>query len=262
MRRPRSFAAPGALTMVLVLALALSARSELPARAADTANDKPAAKLKKNQVWVTPDWEARAIRSIAIAPLRSVERDAAAEALARRGLEAALAGKAYRFRPAGTVPDLVQRARADAAWAAAAAAAGKGAPLDSASARALREALSADAVFFSSVTNWQRYIVDEQTRGASFTQVGLDAALYSLTDGAIVWRGNFVEKGDGPYNEPLGGEGSTRDPSGYATGRRAVLEPPAYEEVVQKLMNRVTTALPRPAGATPASPASPAPGKS
>lgn len=258
-RRP---SIPAAITVGLgligVLALTLGPAPP-PARAADAAKGKPLAKLRKNQAWIAPDWDARGIKSIAIAPLLSLERNPEAEAITRRGLEAAFAGKPYRFRGSGTVHEAVHAAKADAAWTAATAASKGGAPLDSATARALHAALSADAVFFGSVTNWQRFIVDEQTRGASFTQVGVDFALYSLVDGAVVWRGTFVEKGDGPFNEPQRGDVTPRDPSGYS-GRRAALEPPTYQEVVEKLMVRIAGALPKPAAATAPTPA-PAPVK-
>ena len=244
-----SRSAPRSLALALGLVLAAVAPA---APAADApAAAKPAARLKKNQVWVAPDWEARGIRSMAIAPLRSVERNVEAEAMARRGMEGAFHARGIRFRGAGSILESVQRSRADAAWAAAVAAAAKGAPLDSASAAALKEALSSDALLFASLTSWQRSIVDEQTRGSSFTQVGLEATMYSLADGAVVWRGHFVEKGDGPYNEPPTGDAATRDPSGYS-GRRAALEPPGYEEVVEKLMIRVAAALPKSASAAAA----------
>ena len=195
-----------AISLALVLAFASASGLTTSARAADVAKDKPAAKLKKNQTWVAPDWEARAIRSIAVAPMRSVDRNAEAEALARKGLEAALAGKPYRFRPAQTFMESVKRGNAEPAWTAASAAAAKSAPFDTTSASTLKTALTSDAVLVATVTNWQRYVVDEQTRGASFTQVGVDLAMYSLADGALVWRGSFVEKGDGPYNEPVSGD--------------------------------------------------------
>ena len=232
---------------VLLLAVVASAFAARPGFTADDA--KAAARLKKNQAWVVPDWEARAIRSIAISPVRSLDKNTESETISRRGLEAALAGKPYRFRPASSFMESVKLGGAEAAWTAATSAAGRNAPIDTASARALRTALSTDAVLVATVTNWQRYVVDEQTRGASFTQVGVDVTMYGLADGALVWRGSFVEKGDGPYNEPAGGDATQRDPSGYNTGRKATLEPPRYEEVVEKLMTRLATSLPRPAAA-------------
>jgi hypothetical protein len=237
------------------IALVLLLGATLPATAfAADAKDKPAAatKLKKNQAWVAPDWEARAIKAIAIAPLRSIERNPEAEALGKRGLETALAGQPYRFRSSTTIAEAIRAAKADAAWSAGFTAAAKGAPLDTASARALREALSSDAILFSSVTGWQRYVVDEQTRGASFTQVGVDAVMYGLTDGTVVWRGSFVEKLDGPYNEPQTDPSTSRDPSGYS-GRKTALEPPSYDEAVLKVMTRLAGSLPRPSA--PAAPA-------
>jgi hypothetical protein len=244
-----------ALVAALAVSVSLLALAAAPARAADEAKAKPAAKLKKNQAWVAPDWEARGIKSIAIAPLGSVERSVEAETIARRGLEGALAGRPYRFRPVSSILEAVKLGKADAAWAAAVAASTKGAPLDSASAGAVRAALGTDGLLLTQVTNWQRYVVDEQTRGASFTQVGVDVLLYSLADGAIVWRGSFLEKGDGPYNEPQSGDRDTRDPSGNLNARRASLEPPAFEEVVEKLMERVAGALPKPATPPAPSPA-------
>jgi hypothetical protein len=253
-RRPR--AAPTAwITSGGPAVLAVVALAAAPATPAAAADAKPAVKLKKNQAWVAPDWNSRGIRSIAIAPLRSVERNPEAEALARRGLEAALAGRPFRFRGAGTILEAVKLGRAEAPWAAAVAAAAKGAPLDSATAGPVGAALRTDALLFTSVTHWQRYVVDAQTRGSSFTQVGVDAVLYSLADGAVVWRGSFVEKGDGPYNEPQSGDRDLRDPSGNLEARKSSLEPPAYEVVIEKLMERVAAALPRPAPAPAAAPA-------
>lgn len=248
---------PTAPALALAVAVAFLAVAAAPAQAADEAKAKakPAAKLRKNQAWVAPDWEARAIKSIAIAPVRSVERNVEAETIARRGLESALADRPYRFRPVSSIMEAVKLEKADAAWAAAVGAATKGAPLDSASTGAVRAALTTDGLLFTQVTHWQRYVVDEQTRGASFTQVGIDAVLYSLADGAVVWRGSFVEKGDGPYNEPQTGDRDTRDPSGNLNARKAALEPPAFEEVVEKLMGRVAGALPKPAPAPASAPA-------
>ena len=215
---------------------------------------KPAKKirLKKNQAWVAADWNDRALRSIAIAPLRSVERKPEAEAIARRMLENALAERPYKYLGSGSIMEAVKRGGIEEAYAAAGAAFGREEPLDSVTARALRERLQTDGFLFTNITTWQRSIVDENTRGASFTQVGVDVALYALADGAIVWQGSFQEKGDGPYNEPRMREGGdARDPGSNTVGRSGSLEPPTFEEVVDKLMIRVAAALPKPAPVVP-----------
>lgn len=207
---------------------------------------KPA-KLKKNQAWVAPDWDARAIRSIALTPPRSVERNVEAEALTRRMLESALADRAYRYVGSGSIFEALKRDAAEPAYRAAEGAFGGARAIDTTSAHRLHASLGADALLFTNLTNWQRYVVDEHTRGASFTQVAVDVVLYSLADGAIVWRGSFQEKGDGPYNEPQSADAPTRDPGANMVGGKAALEPPAFEEVVEKLMTRVVAALPKPA---------------
>jgi len=103
-----------------------------------------------------------------------------------------------------------------------------------------------DAILFSNLGTWTRQVVDVNTRGQSFTQVGGDFALVSLKDGAIVWRGSFLEKGDGPYNDPNTAEVTERDATGNSTARQAQLEPPSYREVLEKLVNRVRGTLPKP----------------
>ena len=75
---------------------------------------------------------------------------------------------------------------------------------------------------------------------------GRDIALVSLKDGAIVWRGSFLEKGDGPYNDPNTAEVTERDATGNSTAKQAQLEPPSYREVLEKLANRVRGTLPKP----------------
>ena len=78
--------------------------------------------------------------------------------------------------------------------------------------------------------------------------------MYSLKDGRPLWRGNFQEKGDGPYNDPSVSQALERDPGGNAVGKKGQFEPPPYEEVLQKLAARVAKTLP------PAAPAAaPAP---
>lgn len=244
--------------VTVALAIGLGLASPDVARAADSGKkDARKAGLKKNQAWVVANWKTRAIRTIAIAPLRSVERKPEAEILARRMLENALADTPYKYLGPGSVMEAIKRSELETAYAAAGDAFSREAPLDSTTARELRERLQTDALLFTNLINWQRSIVDQNTRGASFTQVAVDVVLYSFADGAIVWQGSFQEKGDGPYNEPrLREGGDVRDPGGNSVARAGSLDPPSFEEVVDKLMLRVAAALPKPAPAAAPAPAS------
>ncbi len=227
--------------------------------AADEAKPAKKPKLKKNQALVAEDWAARNIRSIAMMPLEAIEGDEQARSLTRAAIENALADRGYKLLPAGSVRSTADRGDATPALAAATRGFHDEAPLDSVSAAALHGALRTDVILLTNLTQWKRYMVDPFTRGASFTQVGFDGVLFSLVDGAVLWRGNFLEKLDGPYNEPQRGDQDVRDP-GQNAKQQAALEPPLYEEVLDKLMLRAIGTMPKPAppATTPAVPAVPA----
>ncbi len=243
----------------LALALALACvASSLPvastvALAADEVKPAKKTKPKKNQAVVAEDWATRSIRSIAMMPLESLDGDEQARNLTRSAIENALADRGYKLLPAGSVRSTADRGAATPALEAATKAFHEETPLDSISAAALHGALRTDAILCTNLTQWKRYVVDPYTRGASFTQVAFDGALFSLVDGVVLWRGSFQEKLDGPYNEPQRGDQDIRDP-GQNAKPQAALEPPLYEEVLDKLMLRATGTMPK-----PAAPAAPAP---
>jgi hypothetical protein len=223
------------------LALAPSAKRAVAAKA----EEKPA-KLKKNQAWVAPDFAAHGVRSIAFAPVSSFDRNPEAEKYVQQMIEPGFAQLKYRFIGQAQTMDRVRRGEVVKALEALHASYLAGATLDTAQARVIAEQVGADALLFSHVSQWQRYVVDEQTRGQSFTQLGVDMALYSLKDGRPLWRGNFQEKGDGPYHDPNVAPPVDRDPGGNAVGRKAQLEPPSYPEVLEKLVGRAVKSLPPP----------------
>jgi len=239
-----------ALAAGLVLA---TLGAPLAATAADEAKPAKKTKLKKNEAIVSPAWAARGVKSIAVAPIRLVEGDEQAMKLTRNAIETALYDRGFKVFPSGSVLPSVERDGAKPAFAAATKAFDDGAALDSASARALGASLHTDAILFVNVTQWTRYVVDEYTRGASFTQVGIEGGVLSLADGGVLWRGSFLEKLDGPYNEPQRGDLDARDP-GRNSQKKAELEPPLYEEVLDKLMLRTTGTMPKPPAAPAAAP--------
>lgn len=238
----------------LALALALACMTpSLPvgstvALAADPAKPAKKAKPRKNQAVVAEDWAARNIRSIAMMPVVSLDGDEQARNLTRSAIENALADRGYKLLPAGSVRSTADRGDATPALAAVAKSFHEESPLDSVSAAALHGALRTDVILCTNLTQWKRYVVDPFTRGASFTQVAFDGALFSLVDGKALWRGSFQEKLDGPYNEPQRGDQDMRDP-GQNAKPQAALEPPLYEEVLDKLMLRATATMPKPAPA-------------
>jgi hypothetical protein len=225
---------------VLLLALALVAPRA--GHAADTRTGK----VKKNQAWVAPDFATYAITTIGMAPVSSIDHVEENERLFRGAIETGFGTlEGYRLQGTSWFLDGVRKAGAAGALAAMEKTAFAGARADSVTLAALQGKVHVDAILFSRLSTWTRQVVDVNTRGQSFTQVGGDFALVSTKDGAVVWRGNFLEKGDGPYNDPNTAEVTERDATGNSTARQAQLEPPSYREVLEKLTNRVCSTVPK-----------------
>jgi hypothetical protein len=212
------------------------------------AADKKPEKTKKNQAWVVPDFPAYGISTIGMAQVSSLERNADNEREFRNAIETGFGTlPGYKLQSVTWFLDGVRKAGATDAVAALEKSSLAGLPTDTTAFNSLKGKLNVDAILFSRLSTWQRQVVDPNTRGQSFTQVGGDFALVSTRDGAILWRGNFVEKGDGPYNDPNTAEVTERDATGNSTARMAQLEPPSYREVLEKLANRVRGTMPKPA---------------
>jgi Ni/Co efflux regulator RcnB len=225
-----------------LLLIVLLAFAPIAAQAAD----KPQ-KPKKNQALVVPNFAEYGIVSIGMAPVSSSDHNEANEREFRNAVETGFGTlEGYKLQQTSWFIDGVRKAGATGALATLEKSALNGAPSDSAAIAALKGKVQVDAVLFSRLGTWTRQVVDVNTRGQSFTQVGADFAMISLKDGAIVWRGNFLEKGDGPYNDPNTAEVTERDATGNSTARQAQLEPPSYREVLEKLVNRTRGTLPKP----------------
>jgi hypothetical protein len=229
------FAVFGAILCLLV--------ASLPGHAADV---KAAVKVKKNQAWVASDFEAYGITTIGLAPVSSIDHVEDNEKLFRNAIETGFGTlPGYKVQASSWFIDGVRKAGAAPALAAIEKSALNGVPADSVSLAAFRGKVQVQAVLFSRLSNWTRQVVDPYTRGQSFTQVGGDFALVSLKDGAVLWRGSFLEKGDGAYNDPNTAEVTERDAGGNSTAKQAQLEPPSYREVLEKLASRVSGSLPK-----------------
>jgi len=240
---------PIALGVVLALvAAAPEAGYAATAKSADAkaADAKAAAKVKKNQAWVAPDFASYGVITIGMAPVSSIDHVEDNEKLFKNAIETGfglLPG--YKLQASSWFMDGVRRAGAAPALAVIEKTAFAGMPADSVSLAALQGKVQVQAVLFSRLSNWTRQVVDANTRGQSFTQVGGDFVLVSLKNGAVLWRGSFLEKGDGPYNDPNIADVTERDAGGNSTAKQAQLEPPSYREVLEKLASRVSATLPK-----------------
>jgi len=229
-----------------LLLVVLLAFAPVAAHAADKAP-----KAKKNQALVAPNFAEYGIVSIGMAPVTSFDHNEANEREFRNAVEIGFGTlEGYKLQQTSWFIDSVRKAGATNALAAIEKTAFAGTTSDTAALAALQGKVQVDAILFSNLNTWTRQVVDVNTRGQSFTQVGGDFALVSLRNGAVVWRGGFLEKGDGPYNDPNTAEVTERDATGNSTARQAQLEPPSYREVLEKLVNRVRGTLPKPPAKT------------
>lgn len=230
-----------ALLLVFAGAFAASAKDEKPA------------KLKKNQATIAPGFAAYGVITVGMAPVTSIDHVEENEKLFRQAIEPGFGLlNRYKFQGASFFMDAVRKGGAADALTAIEKAAQAGQPADSAAVALVRSKTSVQAVLFSRLSTWTRLVVDPSTRGQSFTQVGGDFVLVSLKDGTLLWRGSFLEKGDGPYNDPGAGEVTERDAGGNSTARQAQLEPPSYREMLEKLAHRAAATLPPAPAARPA----------
>src|SRR6185503_20321039 len=85
-RAGRSLAAVALIAFAAVMTAVALAPMAHRAVAASKDDEKPA-KLKKNQAWTASDFAARGVRSIAIAPVSSFDRNPESEKLVRQAFE-------------------------------------------------------------------------------------------------------------------------------------------------------------------------------
>jgi hypothetical protein len=245
-------AAGGRLALTLALVAACAACAPAFGGAA-WAGDKG----KKNEGLVAPNFASYGVTRIGFGGLGSVERHADDEHLFQAAVENGFGGTKYRFQGLNTFKDAARLAGVTAtvtAWQAATLA---GSPPDSAAVAALHGKLAVDAILFVNLTRMERNLIDQYTRGQSSTDVGANFVLVAVKDGAILWHGNFAERGLGAYNDPSTADVPERDPTGNATARSQALDPPPFRDVLDKLLHTVTATLPAPA--PPPTAAAPAP---
>ena len=238
-----------------LVALALFSLLVLGTRPAPAADVK-APKVKKNQAYVAPGFASYGVITVGMAPVSSFDHVEENEKLFRQAVESGFGTMdGYRFQSMSYFIDEVRKGGVINQLAAIEKAGLAGLPSDTAAVDTVALKTNVQAVLFSRLSTWQRLVVDPNTRGQSFTQVGGDFALVSLKDGVVLWRGSFQEKGDGPYNDPSAGEATERDATGNSVAKQAQLEPPSFREVLEKLISRVSATLPK----APAPAAKPAP---
>jgi hypothetical protein len=205
-----------------------------------------------NAATVSARYADYGIVRIALAGVTSVDGNADSEKMFRQTTEMAFGELKYKFQGWTYFINSVRQAKAESLLDVTRKAAFAGAAPDPAALAAVRSASAVDALLFGNLTRVNRNVIDADTRGQSSTDVGGEFVLLALKDGAVVWRGNFAERGLGAYNDPNVADVPQRDPTGNAVAHSDALDPPDVREVMEKLLKKVAASLPAPvAAATP-----------
>jgi hypothetical protein len=217
-------------------------------------NALPAAAARKEPAerFLRPDYASFQVKSIAVLPVVSLTpvtvRGRENDPIEIMGIhqERALAPIGYRFLGQGLFRSAAKAAGADSAVAKLVSGWQTRGELDSTALKAVGATGVADALLAAMVTVWDRNTIDPSVAGQSMTQIGVRMALYSTRTGELLWRDTFLEKGEGPYNNP--GEsnvtGLTRTGLTPSAQTSTALDPPTYDDVAVKLEKKIRTGFP------------------
>jgi hypothetical protein len=237
-------------------AAALVALAVLGLLAADASAGKP-----KSDGYLHPQYASFQVRSIGVLPLVTLaaitpqRREDDPIQIVRSHVERALAPTGYRFMEESQLRAATRATGADSLLRALETSWRKSGVLDSTALKATGQARVVDAMLGVMVTTWERNTIAYDVVGQSITQIAVLLALYSTRTGELLWRDSFLEKGEGPYNNPDEGGSNVTGVASGALGTSArtstSLEPPSFDEVATKLEQRIQRGFPPPPKSAP-----------
>lgn len=246
------------LNRLLVAAVAALA---VPVALAALVSDTPAAKKSKTDNYLSPDYASYQVQSIALlpvdilVPVNMSQQEEDPVVLVRRYLERGLRPTGYTFVSASGLRAAAKSTGLTESYEALVKDWHTKGELDTTALKALGGARVADAVLAPMITTWNRSTIDPSVAGQSITEIGLLLALYSTRTGALLWRESYLEKGEGPYNNPGTGGGYVTGVQGSTLGNTArtstALDPPTYGEIVTNVSKKVEKSFPKKPEAAP-----------
>jgi hypothetical protein len=214
-----------------------------------------AAKSQKGDLFkIAPDFASYHVKSIAMLPIATYDRNLEAQRLVAALWGQDLRDTGYRWVSAATSFDLLGGQKSDSLPKVVREDILQDVRVDSLSAPALCVKLHTDAVLAVRVDQWEQQSLLWSQQGRPSTTVQLKAALVD-SSGALLWYASGAETAEGPYHDPstnplsVSSSGLDQQPIKGDGG------PPAYEEVLNRLLLRWAGQFPRPAAApAPATP--------
>jgi cell division septation protein DedD len=203
-----------------------------------------------------PDVAAYGVKSIAMLPVVSYDKNARAEQTVMALLGLKLKDTGYRWVSASTAKAMIRSTLGDSMLKVVADEVLAKGQLDSLRAPLLSARLRTDALLCVRVEQWEQQQILWNQSGKPNTTVRVRAALVDST-GALLWSAASSETGEGPHNDPstnpMGMKATALEPTPL-TGQ---LGPPAFDAVLDRILVRWQPRFPRPPAAAPAAPVAP-----
>jgi hypothetical protein len=225
-----------------LLALAALVPLVLPALAAKEKG------RKAELITTAPDFASYGVRSIALLPIATFDRNLSAQRLVSDLWGQNFKDTGYRWVSTTVSSDLLRSAFGDTALKSLTEQILKSVRVDSLRAPLLCARLHTSAVLSVRVEQWEQAPILWNQSGKPTTSVQLKAALVD-SSGTLLWSATGSENAEGTYHDP------TTNPIGVSssslentpiTGQGG---PPEYQEVLNKLLLRWLAQFPRPAAA-------------
>lgn len=228
------------MSRLLLRALVLLALAASPALAA---------RAPKGDLFRTaPDFASYRVKSIALLPIATYDRNLEAERQVATLWGADLRGTGYRWISAATSLDLLGGQKADSLVKVVREDILQDVRVDSLFAPALCVRLHADAVLAVRVDQWEQQQLLWSQSGRPSSTVQLKAALVD-SSGALLWSASGAETLEGPFHDPnanplsVSASGLDQQPLKGEAG------PPALQDVLRRLLVRWSGQFPRAATA-------------
>lgn len=213
------------------------------------ASSARAAKGRKVDLITTvPDFASYGVKSIAILPVATFDKNLSAENKVTVLLGLSLKDIGFRWVSAMTAREMLRATIGDSTTKLVTQEILKSARVDSLRAPLLCAKLRTDAVLSVCVNQWEQQPVLWNQSGRPATTVQLKAALVD-SSGTLLWSASGSETGEGPYHDP------GLNPIGVSSSNLENLPvtgqggPPAFEDVLNVMLLRWQPQFPRPAAA-------------
>jgi hypothetical protein len=229
----------GFVTLVALAALAPLASPALAAKEKGR---------KMDLITTVPDFASYGVKSIALLPIATFDRSLPAERAVADLWGQNFKDTGYRWISATTTRDMLRSSSGDSTVKAVAEQILKNVRVDSLRAPLLCAKLRTSAVLSIRVDQWEQQPILWNQSGRPTTSVQLKAALVD-SSGTLLWSASGTETSEGTYHDPSTnpiGVSSSSLENTPITGQGG---PPAYDEVLNRLLLRWRPQFPRPAGA-------------